>query len=71
MIDTAAKRRSAAGSAAHLSMYPDADGVIDQGDRQQAAVIYRAILAQPFVVTAFRNIIGRQYVAPNIIGRQL
>jgi hypothetical protein len=48
-INTAALRRSAA-----MSIMPIPDGAFDTGDRQQAAWIYRGILAATPVVTARR-----------------
>jgi hypothetical protein len=45
-IDTEVKRRSAiACGLPHMTMFPVPDGALNQGDRQQAAAMYRAILA--------------------------
>lgn len=49
-IDTALKRSSVLMGAYHRMM-PSPDGVIDAGDREQVAGIYRGITAEVVVVT--------------------
>lgn len=70
MIDTQQKRMSAIMVGLPFrAVLPPAELTVSQADRQTVAFSYSGILAEAFVTPTFRNIVGIQLSAPNIVGR--